>query len=619
MLETSIQQLYQKIEQHWSQQEWKAVIKTCQQALDIQPSLNLYKTLGVAFQMNGQLETSLQWYLKALELQPDDAEIYSNIASICAQQKQWQDAILNYQVALRLNPNLQKVYSNLGYVLERLGQPEKAVFYYHQLIHLNPDAIAYQKLGDALFKLQRWEDAISAFRRVLELEPNGLWSCLHLGKSYLYKQQWQQAIETCLQALKIHPQAAWSYKNLGDAFSEKQEWANAVIAYIYAVKVRENPFNIPFTQTIYQKIGYAISQQIQQSTLEQVTQRYDQIFHEYPEKQVIFYPITLAELGFTSSTPQAYLELAETLVQCQQFTAAMIFYQLADKIQPHSPEVMQKMAQLFQLHQQFEAILAAFYHQIEQQPELPEPYTKIGNLLTQQGQGKTAISYHQKALILKGWHDVQEKNYQFTQDWFSHNIPIWEKHLKYLSHTPELQILEIGSYQGMSTCWFLDFLLTHPTARITCIDPYFKLEFNQNIQQTGSPEKVIQRIGYSQDILSSLPTHFYDIVYIDGCHQAMAALQDALYSWCLTKVGGILIFDDYEVNQLDNPEQQAKVGIDYFLNWVSDDIEILHQGYQLMIKKTATGLKQEEIATCLQMISISPPESNFKIEYNIMS
>ncbi|MEB3281101.1 MAG: tetratricopeptide repeat protein [Lyngbya sp.] len=607
-LEAVVQQLHQQAEYYLTENQYQEAIAVCQEALKIKPNFNIYKTLGMAFQMQGQLEAALQSYLKALEIKPDDAEVYSNIASVYAQQQQWQDAAISYEVASRLDPKSEKTYLELGNVLIKLSRLDEAIACYRKLINLNPNlALAYQKLGDVFFKLQQWDDAILAFRLVLELHPNALWSYQHLGKIYIYTGQFEQAITACHQAIKINPKAPWSYNNLGDAFSQKQEWNDAVIAYLYAIKVRENSFDPSFLNTIYERLGYAICQQVKQSALESVMDWYYQVFQIDSEKLAINYPLKIAELGFTSNTAEPYLQLGEAFVKCQQFEAAIIFHKLALRIQPNHPEILTKIEQIFEQQHQFQQVIAECYRTIKQNPTSTDAYTKLGNILTQQGQTKAAIHYHQKALTLKGWHLCQQRNYQFTQDWFSNNILIWQKHLKFFSNTPELRVLEIGSYQGMSTCWLLDHILTHPTAQITCIDPYFKPEFYLNISQTNATQKVIKMIGYSQDILGSLPANLYDIVYIDGCHLARAALQDALQSWRLTKVGGIIIFDDYEVNEPNNPEQQAKVGIDYFMNWVSDAIEVIEQGYQLMIRKKATGLNDEEIDNYISMISI--PES----------
>ena len=45
----------------------------------------------------------------------------------------------------------------------------------------------------------------------------------------------------------------------------------------------------------------------------------------------------------------------------------------------------------------------------------------------------------------------------FTQDWFSHNIPGLESIVKLLPSNKD--ILEIGSFEGRSTCWLLENVL----------------------------------------------------------------------------------------------------------------------------------------------------------------
>lgn len=139
----------------------------------------------------------------------------------------------------------------------------------------------------------------------------------------------------------------------------------------------------------------------------------------------------------------------------------------------------------------------------------------------------------------------------------------------------------------MATCWLLDYVLTHDEAKITCIDFYFQDNFRGNITQTQALEKVTQLCNNSQQILPTLAPNSYDILYIDGSHLADDVEQDALLSWNLLKVGGVVIFDDYQLTIPELPEQDTQIGIDRFLAAIPNCYEILHQDYQLLIKKIA--------------------------------
>jgi predicted O-methyltransferase YrrM len=53
----------------------------------------------------------------------------------------------------------------------------------------------------------------------------------------------------------------------------------------------------------------------------------------------------------------------------------------------------------------------------------------------------------------------------FTEDWFSHNIKLFERFLKHLNN---LRILEIGSFEGMSSLWMINNL---KPSKIVLVDP----------------------------------------------------------------------------------------------------------------------------------------------------
>ena len=61
------------------------------------------------------------------------------------------------------------------------------------------------------------------------------------------------------------------------------------------------------------------------------------------------------------------------------------------------------------------------------------------------------------------------KNYKYTENWFSFSD--LEQFLP-LNTQEELHILEIGSFEGKSTIWFLENILQNPNSTITCIDPW---------------------------------------------------------------------------------------------------------------------------------------------------
>jgi hypothetical protein len=62
--------------------------------------------------------------------------------------------------------------------------------------------------------------------------------------------------------------------------------------------------------------------------------------------------------------------------------------------------------------------------------------------------------------------------------------------------------------------------------------------------------------------------------------------QDGSWAFAETKIGGIILFDDYLWNE------SSQMSIDRFLDEFSGAYEILEKGYQVMIKKTHNRYNQ---------------------------
>ncbi len=180
--------------------------------------------------------------------------------------------------------------------------------------------------------------------------------------------------------------------------------------------------------------------------------------------------------------------------------------------------------------------------------------------------------------------------YMFSEkwDWFTRNIPAWERFLAPYYAKPDLSYLEIGVFEGRSLIWMLENVLTAPSARATAVDSFgdfadlpadsVKAHFLENVRRAGAEQKVRIVSGYSQVELRRLPLDSYDIIYIDGSHNGDDVLEDTLLAWRLLKEGGTLIFDDYAYPGVEFP-------VNTFLQLFGRHFEILHRGYQLFLRK----------------------------------
>jgi len=189
---------------------------------------------------------------------------------------------------------------------------------------------------------------------------------------------------------------------------------------------------------------------------------------------------------------------------------------------------------------------------------------------------------------------------RLTTDWTSRNYRLWADILASRRQEP-LRILEIGSWEGRSALFFLNYL---PEAKIVCVDTFAgAVEHRswpiwQRIRQLNGIEK---RFDYNLAPLArrmekrkekslvalgklGIEGRRFDLVYVDGSHLAIDVYRDGTLAWPLVDPGGIVIFDDYR--RMRGPEKDwPGVGIDAFLEAIKDSHERLFAGHQMIIRK----------------------------------
>jgi len=180
-----------------------------------------------------------------------------------------------------------------------------------------------------------------------------------------------------------------------------------------------------------------------------------------------------------------------------------------------------------------------------------------------------------------------------TNDWFSQNII----HLEYFLSKEKLKnkgldVLEIGSYQGNSTLYFLKNININ---KITCIDTFkgsdehdktkfdnIYSDFCQNIHEYKS--QIIIKKSDSKSFFNKNNKSLYDLIYIDGSHNYEDVLIDAFGSFKLLKKNGYMIFDDflwkYYKSKNKNPINAIKL-----LLRKNNSLKIFFTSYQIILRK----------------------------------
>jgi predicted O-methyltransferase YrrM len=209
---------------------------------------------------------------------------------------------------------------------------------------------------------------------------------------------------------------------------------------------------------------------------------------------------------------------------------------------------------------------------------------------------------------------MSSTSYDFTNNWFlSAAKDVWDSLIPKINPT---RILEIGSYEGASTCYLIEKLAISKEIELHCVDTWeggiehkkagafeakmsdVEKRFHHNTKLAISKvEKTVQLVlhkEFSDVALSKLIAEgrqgYFDFIYVDGSHQAPDVLCDALLSFRLLKNNGVIAFDDYlwqeQLPYGANPIRCPKLAIDAFTNIYCQKIQIISAPlYQLYVKK----------------------------------
>jgi predicted O-methyltransferase YrrM len=188
---------------------------------------------------------------------------------------------------------------------------------------------------------------------------------------------------------------------------------------------------------------------------------------------------------------------------------------------------------------------------------------------------------------------------RFRNDWFSLNIIDLESVFSTLELRRDLAILEIGSFEGMSACYFLDRFKDN-IARLVCVDSWegsmehtnaeidgASANFDANVAAFGGAGKVQKIALPSQEGLSLMQKDgaLFDLVYIDGSHTAADVEADGDAAWPLLKVGGIVVFDDYLWEAYSDASLTPLAGVHRFFEKHRESVETIRIGYQISFRR----------------------------------
>ncbi len=191
-----------------------------------------------------------------------DPEVWNKKGNIHFQREEYENAIDAYNKAIELDRSFGWPYSNMAHTYLKLGKFAEAILLYQKSASLlkkkEEKAAAWNSLGNIYRHLNEYENALSAYQKADEidpqntgrhgsmdlasLEPNSrsaqVW--LELGNLFFKSGSYKEAADAYTNTVKIDPSSGWAHSNLAMSFVFQGKYKEAVSVYLKSIELFDN-------------------------------------------------------------------------------------------------------------------------------------------------------------------------------------------------------------------------------------------------------------------------------------------------------------------------------------------------------------------------------------------
>jgi tetratricopeptide (TPR) repeat protein len=199
--------------------------------------------LAAALRGLDRLDEAASIYRRFLQLDDEDAESHSGLASIARARGDIATAILHFQRAANLNSAEFGRQTALANILVIAGQLEDAKAIYHRVSAQAPKHFAIRAaLGDLAGALEDFAGALEQFRVALESDPGNRSVRIKLGRTLGSLDRWPEAEEVFRTILNESPGDVDATKGLAFAAKARNDLSTALALFETAATLA--PFDI---------------------------------------------------------------------------------------------------------------------------------------------------------------------------------------------------------------------------------------------------------------------------------------------------------------------------------------------------------------------------------------
>jgi Flp pilus assembly protein TadD/peroxiredoxin len=185
-------------------------------------------TYGVALFQRGYLDQAAASFKQVIAVQPDSAEAYYNLGTLCLRTNKLGDAHQYLEQAVRLRPAYPEAWNNLGMLAAEEGNAETAVDHFKHSLSLRPAyVVALLNLGNLYRRRGDYAEARQLLTQAIEAQPDDPEANYSFGMLYARQDDFPHALESLQKAVSLRPNYPDALNNIGVVLVRTQRYDEA--------------------------------------------------------------------------------------------------------------------------------------------------------------------------------------------------------------------------------------------------------------------------------------------------------------------------------------------------------------------------------------------------------
>jgi tetratricopeptide (TPR) repeat protein len=214
------------------QSQFDQAVEWLSRAIRRDPKPLYLTSLGTTLLKQGRREEAVQVFDKAVQLKPDEAELWRNLGNALVEASRPSDAIVSFQQAVKLDPRNFDAAHKTALLLYQAERYEEALAYFNLSEELQRDhfpTIYMRAL--TLQNLKRFEAALADNRRAMALDPANADACHNAGNVLRALFRHEEAVACYDRSLALRPNFAPTLGNKAVALAELRRFEEAIATY----------------------------------------------------------------------------------------------------------------------------------------------------------------------------------------------------------------------------------------------------------------------------------------------------------------------------------------------------------------------------------------------------